>query len=59
MKHKSTLLLRLKDDSHMHNPMNFFHLWMDKISTPLTSDLEVHVGQTSGIVEGKLLALTH
>ncbi len=43
----------------MHNPMNFSHLQMDKTSTPLTSDLEVYVGKTSGIVEGKPLALTH
>lgn len=59
MKHKSTLLLRLEDDSHMHNLMNFSHLRVDKTSTPLTSDLEVHVGQTSGTIKGKPLALTH
>jgi hypothetical protein len=43
----------------MHNPMNFSHLWVDKTSTPLTNDLKVHAGQTSGIVEGKPLTLTH
>jgi hypothetical protein len=50
MKQQQDLPLGLKGDSHMHDHMNFFHLWVDTISNRFTTSFEKHVGQSIGIV---------